>query len=228
MSIEKSEIKYNKELYNLMIDEFKSKYVDCSTFKDFDKIKWIINKETVEQEEERLFQKKQSRDNKQKDKQKDDPHEDKLSDDTIKRAFGFISRTYPPNATTRSVIARAIGYKGWDDFCKKALENYEAGFQTIDSHFFSSLITEQLITIGWYPRKYCILKYLGEYEFEVIENCGLKSKIARRFETTGFQLASSNNKNKVAPPDIVIEPLLDDDPDWELIKMGIFPMEYLL
>jgi hypothetical protein len=85
-----------------------------------------------------------------------------------------------------------------------------------------------LITIGWYPRKYCILKYLGEYEFEVIENCGLKSKIARRFETTGFQLANSNNKNKVAPPDIVIEPLLDDDPDWELIKMGIFPMEYLL
>lgn len=53
---------------------------------------------------------------------------------------------------------------------------------------YNTLNIGQRVTIGWYPRKYCILMYLGDFEFEIIENQGLKSEIGRKIETTGFIL----------------------------------------
>lgn len=64
-------------------------------------IKCIINKETVADEEERLYLKKRSKGKKD---------EDKLRDDMIMRAIGFIAKKNPPDITPRAIIAGTISY----------------------------------------------------------------------------------------------------------------------
>ena len=84
----------------------------------------------------------------------------------------------------------------WDDFCEKAEQKYDVtkGFSTIDFYKFSTLNESDEITIGWYPKKYCRLKFLGEYSFEVVESYRMESKIGRKFDTSGFRLAPISDK----------------------------------
>jgi hypothetical protein len=211
--------KFDRELFRLLIQEFKKMYkIDGSSLNDLEKIRQIINVETKEEYEARLNQQEEDRIrvNKKEKPEGRKKVKGKLSDETIKRAFE-LKKSYEGShdSTTCNNIACKVGYDGWNDFCKKAIENYSTGFQTIDFYSFSSLLPERPITIGWYPRKYCVLKYLGEYEFEVLENCGLKSEIGRKFKTSGFQLASSGSKMNL--PGIIIKPLFDNDPLWILI-----------
>ena len=39
-----------------------------------------------------------------------------LSPTTLKRLFGYIPQTSEPRVTTLSIIARYVGYKGWQDY----------------------------------------------------------------------------------------------------------------
>ncbi len=215
-------VKFDRTVFRLLIQEFKDKYnIDCSSQKDFETIRELVNEETKEELENRLNEREES-ENRTKD-------EGKLSDDTIKRAFEF-KKSYrgSHDATTCSIIARKVDYKGWDDFCEKAKLKYDYinGSQTTNMYAYNTLNIGQRVTIGWYPRKYCILMYLGDFEFEIIENQGLKSEIGRKIETTGFILDDSKNKYEL--PDIIIEPILDDCIDAEAIKMGFIPIESLL
>lgn len=91
---------------------------------------------------------------------------------------------------------------------------------------FSNLIVDRNICIGWYPHKYCMLKHLGDYSFEVVESYNLRSPLKRIFRTIGFRHGKIESKSVY--PDIIIEPFHDDDSDFDLIEMGIIPQEYLL
>ena len=127
-----------------------------------------------------------------------------------------------------SIIARKIGFNDWDDFCEKSIPKYDMtkGFKTINMYEFNNLIINQDVCIGWFPHKYCMLKYLGDFSFKIVESYNLMSPVNRIFETTGF--IHRTIKSKIVYPDIIIEPILDDDPDWELIKMDTIPEKYLL
>lgn len=225
--MKKISCEFDNELFVILIEEFRTKFNISTNFGDYNKIREVINCETKEEEQERIGYK-----NRYKTGEKD---EDKLSEDTIKRAFGIINskknsdsknRRYSP--TTCNIIARKLGYRGWDDFYEKSIQKYDMikGFKTINMYEFGSLIVNQDICIGWYPNKYCILKYLGDYSFMVVESYNLRSSVNRVFETTGF--IHGTIKSKIVYPDIIIEPILDDDPDWEFIKMDIIPQKYLL
>lgn len=213
--------KFDEDLFELLICEFKKYFkIDCGGFNDYNKIREIINDETEEEELKRLDEKEGGR------RRTKDPN--KLSGYLIKRAFGFISYNGKHDQTTCSIIARKLKYDGWDDFCQKAKQKYDPkkGFNTLDMYSFNSLKINDNICIGWYPEKYSILKYQGEYTFKVIESYRLKSEIGRVFSTTGFFLGSTDSK--CVYPDIIIEPFHDDDPDWELIDMNIIPVDYYL
>lgn len=215
---------FDKELFKTLTDEFRTEFRISTSFSDYEKIRQIINDETKDEEVDRIASK--NRFNKDADK---------LSEDTIKRAFGIVSSKKNSNpesmvfsSTTRNIIARKLEYRGWDDFCEKSIQKYDMkkGFSTIDMYEFGSLVVNQDICIGWYPHKYCMLKYLGDYSFKVVESNNLRSPVERVFETVGFRHGAI--KSKIVYPDIIIEPFLDDNPDWELIKEGYIPQEYLL
>lgn len=217
----------DKEMFGFLIEEFRHQFKISTSFSDYEKIRGIINEETEEQELDRIARTKLHI--------KGGKVEGKLSADTIKRAFGIINpkkngdpQSLKFHVTTCNIIARRLKYRGWDEFCEKANQNYDLtkGFKTIDMYEFSNLIVDRNICIGWYPHKYCMLKYLGDYSFEVVESYNLRSPLKRIFRTIGFRHGKIESKSVY--PDIIIEPFHDDDSDFDLIEMGIIPQEYLL
>jgi hypothetical protein len=100
----------------------------------------------------------------------------------------------------------------------------------MDYFKFSSLLEGEIVCIGWYPQKYCRLKFLGEYSFEVVESYGMKSEVGRKFETSGFRLAQISNK--AIFPEVLIEPLYEYQEDlWNAIEnfdIKNCPIEILL
>ena len=199
--------KYDKELFELLKQEYKERLKIQLTLGSYEKLRSFINKETLDEELNRIDNKK-----------KGHKSEDKVSEDSIKRHFALNNSKTKPSLSSCSLYARKLGYLSWDDFCEKAEQKYDVtkGFSTIDFYKFSTLNESDEITIGWYPKKYCRLKFLGEYSFEVVESYGMHSKIGRKFETAGFRLTPISNK--VELPEVIIEPLFDDDPLWTIIE----------
>ncbi|WP_204500099.1 hypothetical protein [Bacteroides caecicola] len=116
-----------------------------------------------------------------------------------------------------NLIAKSIGYKNWEDFCLKYKLDTEKEFTGMDYFKFSSLLEGETVYIGWYPQRYCKLKYLGEYSFEVIESCRMRSNVGRIIETSGFRLAPTSDHYFF--PEVIIEPLYEYQEElWNAIE----------
>lgn len=147
-----------------------------------------------------------------------------ISVDTLRRYWGDkdADKERKPDVGKLSFMARALGYKDWETFCHEYKQtntdfDIEKGFNGMDYFKFSSLCKNEIICIGWYPQKYCRLKFLGEYSFEVVESYRMESKIGRKFETSGFRLAPISDKTIL--PQVLIEPLYEYQEDlWNAIE----------
>lgn len=199
--------KFDKELFEIMIQEYKERLKIQLTLGNFEKLRFFINQETIDEEEERIY-----------NKEKRYKSEDKVSSDSIKRHFGLIASKSNPSISSCSLYARRLGYLSWDDFCEKTEQKYDVvkGFSTIHFHQFSYLKEGDEVTVGWYPKKYCRLKFLEGYSFEVVESYGMHSKPGRIIKTYGFRLSPITSKINL--PEVLIEPLFDDDPLWYFIN----------
>ncbi len=147
-----------------------------------------------------------------------------ISVDTLRRYWGDkdADKQMTPDVGKLSFIARALGYKDWGTFCHEHIQpdtgfDAEKGFNGMDYFKFSSLCENEIICIGWYPQKYCRLKFLGEYSFEVVEVRRMKSEVGRRFETSGFRLAPTSGGDIF--PEVIIEPLYEYQEElWNAIE----------
>lgn len=147
-----------------------------------------------------------------------------ISVDTLRRYWGDkdSKKGMSPDVGKLSFMARALGYKDWETFCLEHRQtntdfDAEKGFNGMDYFKFSSLLEGEIVCIGWYPQKYCRLKFLGEYSFEVVESCGMKSEVGRVFETSGFRLAPTSDHYTF--PEVIIEPLYEYQTElWDAIE----------
>lgn len=160
-----------------------------------------------------------------------------ISVDTLRRYWGDkdADKQMTPDVGKLSFIARALWYKDWGTFCHEHIQpdtgfDAEKGFNGMDYFKFSSLCENEIICIGWYPQKYCRLKFLGEYSFEVVEVRGMKSEVGRQFETSGFRLAPTSGGDIF--PEVIIEPLYEYQEElWNAIEnfnIETCPQEILL
>lgn len=222
--MKKDRYKFDKEIFEYLKDEYRiALKCDLKNFEDYEKLRNFINKETIDEESERIDSKKW-----RKESEGSRKNGDKLSEDSIKRHFGFKSYSRKPGPGVCSLLARRLGYLGWDDFYEKATQKHDPKntFNTFDTHKLFAMEKGEQVTIGWPSEKYCILKYLGDLSFEVVASHGLRSKPGRIIETMGFRIGQS--KGRFAYPDIIIEPILDDDPAHKLIELDLIPEENLL
>jgi hypothetical protein len=218
---------FSRYFFRLLMNEFSVKYsIELNTFGEYERARVIINGETKEEEFNRL-----NSEVKLNKRYRDDG---KLSEETIKCMLGISSYSKTHDTSTLSIIARKLNYIGWEDFIIKAVKkyNFKNGCKLIDMYDFGGLNLNEDLCIGWYPDKYCVLRYLGDYEFEVIENYEMRSEIGRKFYTVGFELECADYKHirdvDDIYPGIIIQPFLDDDPDWQNIKERTNYENYLL
>lgn len=114
-----------------------------------------------------------------------------LSPTTLKRLFGYIPKTAQPRITTLSIVARFLGFKGWQDYIEH--QNVESDFVSATKILTSELQIGQKIIMAWNPDRECIIEYIGNNRFLVLHTLNAKMQVGDQFTTLQFVLGQPLN-----------------------------------
>lgn len=110
-----------------------------------------------------------------------------ISATTLKRIGGYIDEPVVTRRTTLDLLARALGYKDFEEFCSEA----GAPLPDSDPARGNWLDTSELkrgakIELTWYPDRRCIILFLGDDRWEVVEAVATRLKPGQRFRCSHF------------------------------------------
>ena len=90
-----------------------------------------------------------------------------MSESTLERLWGYSTRHYDTvSVRTLNVLARFVGYHGWDDFCTNSVKAVSESELFLDNAICSAdLNVGDKLRIGWPPDRICIIRYLGDNNF---------------------------------------------------------------
>lgn len=145
-----------------------------------------------------------------------------VSERTIRRIYDHDAKC-GFNEASLSDCVKAIGYNDWADF-QQAAKNRETCFPagSVQSINVETMHSGTIVLIGWPPHKYVKLKYLGDWEFQIMETAGLKRCVGDIIEASGFAVQESSSGNIY--PDILLE--LGDE-CGELLDKNVFDFDEL-
>lgn len=109
-----------------------------------------------------------------------------MSATTLKRLFGYIKYDKDISLSSLSLLARYLGYSGWNAFCM----NYksESGFISSQVIYSKNLSKGDSVVFEWNPNRYCLAEFLGNDRFLVKDAQYCKLGIGDTFTTTQFIL----------------------------------------
>ena len=108
---------------------------------------------------------------------------EQISTSTLKRLWGYVDGVDNARNSTLNVLSKAIGYESWDVFVLKLkAENMDnSDLVTSESVSSSDLKVGDRLIIAWQPNRVCLLNYLGDNKFEVMESQNSKLKVGDTF-----------------------------------------------
>ena len=100
-----------------------------------------------------------------------------VSTTTLKRFWNYIESDVHPSPNTLECLAHFIGYRSFDTYCeaKRAPESQSA-FVSASTLDIRSLKKGALVRLTWMPDRVCLIRYLGDGEFKVVESHNAKMK----------------------------------------------------
>ena len=107
-----------------------------------------------------------------------------LSPTTLKRLWGYLSNEkVATRRHTLDVLARFIGYRGYDDFCSHAgeLDEVQSGICTEERIATEEMPRCQRLVITWRPDRRIMVKHLGDSMFEILEAENTKLSVGDTF-----------------------------------------------
>ena len=95
-----------------------------------------------------------------------------ISPTTLKRIWGYLSSDYQASHSSLSILARFLGYRGWEDYLQREAEGTELPSSPVMSR---RLTTEELrlgseLRLTWQPNRVCIVRYEGKSVFRVLSS----------------------------------------------------------
>lgn len=113
-----------------------------------------------------------------------------ISPTTLKRMWGYIEGADTTRLSTLNLLSHYLGYSDWDGFRRHLEENSESQSNEMinPTLLSSSLHNGERVEIQWQPNRRCILEYLGENSFVVIESEHSKLQKGNTFECLSFYL----------------------------------------
>ena len=107
-----------------------------------------------------------------------------LSASTLKRMWGYVSLHPVPRVATLNVLSRYLGFNSFQDFCKSLASDEDETSVFFGATCISArdLNEGDTIRLGWAPDRLVELRYLGRFEFVVVEAVNTKLKKGDRFE----------------------------------------------
>lgn len=91
-----------------------------------------------------------------------------ISISTIKRIVGYVNDEHKPSITTLNLLARYVGYHNWKTL-QVHLDDVAPEMLVENFILTSSLSVGNELELEWSPNRYCRVKYLGVYCFEVMD-----------------------------------------------------------
>ena len=115
---------------------------------------------------------------------------DYISSSTLKRLWGYVSLNPTPRRTTLDILARYIGKRDFGTFCEELKKStfVESNFFTTKHISVADIREGAKLTVGWAPNRMVILKYLGNFSFEVTASENSKLEVGDRFELSNLML----------------------------------------
>lgn len=115
---------------------------------------------------------------------------DYISSSTLKRMWGYVSLNPTPRRSTLDILARFVGKRDFSTFCEdlKQRPDFESSFFTTKHISVADLNEGSSVTIGWAPNRLVIMKYLGNFSFEVISSKNSKLEAGDRFELSNLMM----------------------------------------
>lgn len=115
---------------------------------------------------------------------------EQISTSTLKRLWGYVDGVDNARNSTLNVLSKALGYENWDAFILKLKSENVDNSDLVMSESMSSsdLKIGDRLMIAWQPNRVCVLKYLGDNQFEVMESQNSKLKVGDTFRCGLFIL----------------------------------------
>ena len=92
-----------------------------------------------------------------------------LSVSTLKRIWGYVSYAHTPSYEILSILSEFAGYRDWHDFINAESVTDSSDFIGAEIIKSSELQNGNKVSISWKPDRTCVLEYLGNSEFKVLE-----------------------------------------------------------
>lgn len=109
-----------------------------------------------------------------------------MSATTLKRLFGYIKYDKPISVPSLSLLARYLGYSGWNAFCMN--DKRESGFISDQVIYAKNLSKGDSVVFEWNPNRYCLAEFLGNDRFLVKDAQYCKLEVGDTFTTSQFIL----------------------------------------
>lgn len=115
---------------------------------------------------------------------------EQISTSTLKRLWGYVDGVDNARNSTLNVLSKALGYENWDAFILKLKSENVDNSDLVMSESMSSgdLKIGDMLMIAWQPNRVCLLNYLGDNQFEVMESQNSKLKVGDTFRCGLFIL----------------------------------------
>lgn len=110
----------------------------------------------------------------------------KISLNTLKRLFGFISGVSEPRLFTLDTIALYLGYSNWDVYLLSLERSGNSGFNSLLEIKIESLPLFSIVEFGYEPDRTVQVRYDGENQFKVISSKNSKLLEHDLLEITHF------------------------------------------
>ena len=102
----------------------------------------------------------------------------------MKRFWGYLkNEKVQTRPHTLDVLARFVGYKGYEDFCAQTerLDEVQSGIKTEEKITTEGLRRGQRLIITWRPDRKIVVRLLGNSQFEIIEAENTKLSVGDTF-----------------------------------------------
>ena len=115
---------------------------------------------------------------------------EQISTSTLKRLWGYVDGIDNARNSTLNVLSKALGYESWDAFILKLKSENMDNSDLVMSESVSSgdLKIGDRLMIAWQPNRVCLLNYMGDNQFEVMESQTSKLKVGDTFRCGLFIL----------------------------------------
>lgn len=135
---------------------------------------------------------------------------EQISTSTLKRLWGYVDGIDNARNSTLNVLSKALGYESWDAFILKLKSENMDNSDLVMSESVSSsdLKIGDRLMIAWQPNRVCLLNYLGDNQFEVMESQNSKLKVGDTFRCGLFILGEPVYINDLRQNNGIGEPKL--------------------